>query len=193
MDDRRYQRLKKALEKGTISIGFYDKVLLKPGSPVFSWPDIVVPSGLILLALILNFAFTPIIIALLSLGAAVAIILWGYIRWIRRRARKRAWKLALSSLDNWEKLWATGGVSIWLARRIGIGCDSPDGDWKEFVRYQIERGNPSMGASPSPADFRRALETNQTLNSDQIQPNEKTDQRKVQDELDRAARQRRSR
>ena len=50
-----------------------------------------------------------------------------------------------------------------------------------------------MGASPSPADFRRALETNQTLNSDQIQPNEKTDQRKVQDELDRAARQRRSR
>tara|TARA_B100001540_G_C15699182_1_gene593009 strand:- start:96 stop:674 length:579 start_codon:yes stop_codon:yes gene_type:complete len=165
MDDKRYQRLKKALEKGTISIGFYDRALLRPGSPAFSWPDILIPSTLMFLALILDFAFAPLIVALLSLGAAVAIILLGFLRWVRRRARKRAWKLALSNLENWESLWATGGVSIWLARRIGIGCDSPDGDWKEFIRQQVDKANPSMGASPSPSDFRRALETNEALNA----------------------------
>tara|TARA_B100000700_G_scaffold298552_1_gene364539 strand:- start:867 stop:1445 length:579 start_codon:yes stop_codon:yes gene_type:complete len=167
MNERRYERLRKALEKGTISIGFYDRALLRPDSPAFSWPDILIPGVLMLIALILDFAFAPLSVALLSLGAAIAIVMLGYVRWIKRRVRKRAWKLALSGVDNWNALWESGGVSIWLARRIGIGCDSPDGDWSEFVRHQVDRARPSTGAAPTPSDFRQALSVNRSINDEE--------------------------
>lgn len=192
MDERRYDRLKKALEKGTVSLGFYDRALLRPGSPAFRWGDILIPSGLMVLALILDFALAPLSVALLACGAVVAMILLGFIKWIRHRARKRAWKIALSGLENWERLWASGGVSIWLARRIGIGCDSPNGNWQEFVRYQVDKARPSTGASPTPSDFRNAITTNEAINTGSSDLRSSSSAAKEKAQAEKEARKRRS-
>ena len=192
MDERRYERLRKELESGTVAIGFNDRALLRPGSPAFSWPDILIPSGLIGIFVILDFAYAPPTVAILGLGAAIAIFMVGVWRWVKRRARRRAWALALSGLSNWQALWECGAVSIWMARRSGVGCDSPDGNWQEFVRYQVDKARPSTGAAPAPSDFRKALAANEARNRDRdtAPPRAEADAR-AEDEA-AAARRRRS-
>jgi hypothetical protein len=62
-------------------------------------------------------------------------------RLVERNIRRRIAERSLGSLDEWQKLWRFGGIT--LVAKDGAACVAPDGNWMALVR--------EMGAeSPSP-------------------------------------------
>jgi hypothetical protein len=51
---------------------------------------------------------------------------------IRRNIRKRIDRRSLTSLDDWQRLWTFGGIT--LAARDGTLCAAPQGNWMALVR-----------------------------------------------------------
>jgi hypothetical protein len=64
-------------------------------------------------------------------------------RLIERNIRRRIDERSLGSLDDWQKLWRFGGVT--LATREGEACDAPDGNWMALVR-EMESPSPPLRA-----------------------------------------------
>ncbi|HUK59740.1 MAG TPA: hypothetical protein VLV50_10960 [Stellaceae bacterium] len=72
---------------------------------------------------------------LVGLGVALAVAILYYAvgtRMIERNIRRRIDEHSLGGLDDWQKLWRFGGVT--LVARDGTTCAAPDGNWMAFVR-----------------------------------------------------------
>ena len=71
----------------------------------------------------------------LALGVAGIVSTLYYVvglRLIERNIRRRIDERSLGSLDDWQKLWRFGGVT--LATRDDKICEAPDGNWMALVR-----------------------------------------------------------
>ncbi|HUB97659.1 MAG TPA: hypothetical protein VL993_17175 [Stellaceae bacterium] len=55
------------------------------------------------------------------------------ISYVRRRIRRRIDERALQSLDDWQRLWRFGGISL-VPTGGGEPCPAPKGNWMAFVR-----------------------------------------------------------
>lgn len=70
--------------------------------------------------------------ALVTLAAGAALYYTAGSAHVRRNIRRRIDARSLTSLDDWQRLWRFGGVT--LVPKSGAPCEAPHGNWMALVR-----------------------------------------------------------
>jgi hypothetical protein len=139
--DNFHALIKRGADAGEVEIACHIGFVKSRSAPIYSWADSNIPALFLIILVALNFLLAGLVLGVLSL-ACCAVFFFTYVRrWIKRRMRKRARVLVLASADNWVLLWNQGGLSIRLSHDPEVYCDSPDGNWVDFVRDHLMRGD----------------------------------------------------
>jgi hypothetical protein len=79
--------------------------------------------------------------AALAVGAAGVALYFSVAQsYVRRRIQRRIDERALSSLDDWQRLWRFGGIAL-VPDGGGDPCPAPQGNWMAFVRGQGDKAS----------------------------------------------------
>lgn len=102
-------------------------------SPVHNIWENLIPYGLILL-MIGNYTYTMGMKGLvLTISIGIPVGLFVVPRWIMVKVRKRTVNYAFADAASWDALWRIGGLSMRVADKPEVICDSPDGNWQAFA------------------------------------------------------------
>ena len=57
--------------------------------------------------------------------------------WVANRVEERVVAALMDNLHDFKLLWGIGGIALSLTDQPAVGCASPSGDWRNFVRNNI--------------------------------------------------------
>lgn len=140
-----FERIWYGQRDGRIDLGVDLQLLNKPGSPVFSRSDTLLPWVALICLTIVGWRLGGWVGALAA-GCSTVILIATTINFaVMRRLRKRTLEYALSGVKGFEDLWARGALSLRMAGEAASEVRGPDGDWRAFAdrrlpKTQAERG-----------------------------------------------------
>ena len=132
-DQALFERIWYAARDGRVEIGTDLKRLNRPGSPVFSHAEVLLPWLALICLTIGAWQIGGWMIGL-AVAVSMLILLGTTINFlVLTRVRKRAIAYALSGLDGFAELWASGALTLRLKDDEASEISGPDDDWRSFA------------------------------------------------------------
>ena len=132
-----FERVWYAEQAGRIDIGFDLKQLNRPGSPVFSHADHLLPWAAFACLTYGGWRLGDWIGALAA-AVSMLVLTLTTINWaVMFRLRKRSLAYALSGRQGLGELWATGAMSLRLKDDDASEIQGPGDDWRDFARRRL--------------------------------------------------------
>jgi len=133
-DDVAHAAIRHAYDGGRLQFYTDQRLLGRPGSPVYNGLDVFVPS-LVLFAssLTLLFAF-GMLHWLVALSLVLLYQIFGAPRLVHWRLHRRCVQAVLRNPYNLTLLWGLGGIAMALKDWPEKCCIAPSGNWQAFAR-----------------------------------------------------------
>ena len=132
-DELTFAALTKALDEKKLQLYLLSSQINRPGSPVYNPWEVLLPILVpVLLGLMMILVIGPILGLILMIGL---ILISNQIikKKVEHKLLSRTQAFMVSSLENFEKVWAFGGVVLVNPENKNVGCVAPEGEWREFV------------------------------------------------------------
>ncbi|MEO5375412.1 MAG: hypothetical protein H7840_14260 [Alphaproteobacteria bacterium] len=145
LEEKRFVSLKAAIAEGRVRMLVDFQPHNGPRSPLHRPWENVIPMLLLVMFSLTLLIFKGVIFGTVGLLVAVLVYVFGVRPWVAKRIQARVREAALENLHDWNVLWKFGGLAVALPDKPQIGCVSPDGDWRLFVRSYVA----DPGAAPA--------------------------------------------
>ena len=140
-----FERIWYGERDGRLDLGVDLKILNKPGSPVFSRSDTLLPWLAMICLTIVGWRLGGWVGALAAAGAMIVLIATTINFAVMRRLRLRALDYALSGLSGFDRLWAMGALSLRLRGEPESEIRGPDDDWRGFAQARLPKTRAERG------------------------------------------------
>jgi hypothetical protein len=129
-----YERIWYGVQGQRVQLGFDLKLLNKPGSPVFSARDALLPWMALLLLAIGGWRVGGWIGSAAAVLAMLVLMATTINYAVMKRLRERSEKYALSGHLSFEELWQVGAISLRIAGNDSEEFKGPSMEWTAFAR-----------------------------------------------------------
>lgn len=140
-----FERVWYAERDGRIDLGFELKLLNKPGSPVFSIADIMLPWVATLCLAVVGWRLGGWVGAGVAIASMIILIATTINFAVMRRLRRRALDYALSGRRGFDDLWRMGALSVRLKDQPASEIRGPEGDWRGFASSRLPKTRAERG------------------------------------------------
>ncbi len=134
-----YERIWYGVRDGRVDLGADLKILNKPGSPVFSRSDNLLPWVALLALIVVGWRLGGWIGAAAAAASMLILIATTINLAVMARLRKKAIAYALSGRTGFETLWNAGALSMRLRGDAASEIRGPDEDWRPFASQRLPR------------------------------------------------------
>jgi hypothetical protein len=139
--DSLHSLIYQAYVEGELHLGLKYFQLNRRGSPVYKLWENILPFAMIA-AIVAQYTYDYGLT-----GFALSLLITGLLgfyfipRWLAKRVRARGMAMAVSGEAGWDELWRAGCLSIRMADNPEHFADSPQDDWRAFVRAHLENNS----------------------------------------------------
>jgi len=134
-----FERIWYGHRDGRIDFGVELKLLNKPGSPVFSRSDNLLPLVALICLGIVGWRLGGWVGAAAAVAAMTIMIATTINFAVMRRLRQRTIDYALSGQTGFDDLWSHGALSILVRGEPDSETRGPDGDWQAFAEARLPK------------------------------------------------------
>lgn len=134
-----FERIWYGQRDGRVDFGVELKLLNKPGSPVFSRSDNLLPWVALICLGIVGWRLGGWVGAAVVVASMLILIATTINFAVMRRLRQRTIEYALSGRSGFDDLWSHGALSILLHGEPDSEVRGPDGDWQTFAETRLPK------------------------------------------------------